>query len=1524
MNLPPPGRFSVFLAASLLAVPAARAGFPDLRLVPVTSGRMIAPVELAHAGDGSGRLFIADQLGTIRILDTASDTLRTAPFLDLAAKLVPLSGGYDERGLLGLAFHPGYASNGKFYVSYSAPSPNWPGTASAPVNHRSVVAEYAVSAQDPNLADPGSERILLTIDQPQSNHNGGDLCFGPDGMLYLSFGDGGSSNDNNAGHTGGSSSRPADALGNAQDRTNLLGKILRIDPSGSNGPGGQYGIPVDNPFVGEGGGIRGEIFAYGLRNPWRMSFDTATGRLFAGDVGQGNVEEVDLIVSGGNYGWRKREGGLSFAPGTPASGPFVEPIAQYAHPPTAVGEPPLPVIGLSVTGGEVYRGSAIAGLAGRYLFADWSTDFGRPEGTMLGLEETVPGTFTLSVLKIAGGNPMPFFITALGRDEEGEIYVAARTVGGPRTDFFGRPSGTVFRITADGLAAATPRLLGLSEASDTGASATDGLTADNTPTVLGYAPIGSRVRLFANGVEIANRVVDSLPFAITPAASLPDGSRDLTATGTEGTRTSPASAPLPITIDTVGPRAGVLDLLEASDSGISATDNVTNDATPALRSSLGGGEVFEFRSDVAGVIGSGPGNSTVTMQPLPDGVHRITAVPSGPDPAGNAGEPSAVLTVTIDTSAPDPPGNLDLAPASDTGVSDADNLTSDRTLEVSGSGAEGTTVTLVSDLAGAVGGTAGAAVWSLGTVPLAVGTHALTARASDPAGNGSAPSPSLTVRITDPRQGREVVVPAAAAPLPVAVPVPLPTTSGAAAGIYDGLLRKAAEDGEVIGAASRLVLSATGVLSGTVRLNGQALAVRAPVSAEGRIEAQVPVPRNPPVSLDLQLGRTEAGGWVFRGTISWNGIQTEADLPGAPFHATRHPLAEALRGNYALLIPSSADWEPDEPGGDGWARVGLSSAGAVSIKGVLGDGTPFTEAAFVSADREIHCFTDLHRLTPEKKRGRIGGRLVLADQPESDLAGRFFWVKFADPREARFREGFSLRPWGIGSRYTPPPAGRRVLAALADQEANAEFSFLGPAAPGTDDDLLVRAVSWKTTNRLVHYGPQSLSGTVSATDGGLSGSFFDPVTRERVSFTGMTFLKQNLVAGNFVHGPGTGAVRIRPDAGVDYPGREPAGDWVRTRVPSSPARPPDRPDTEFAPAAAGLYNGVLTRDGVVTGGLVNFSLQASRTFSASLWIGTARFSLRGTLNPDGGLLLELPRPLPLAPVALRLQLGKGGSPGDAFGLGGEVTIDGLTHRIDAQRWPVFPRTAPAPEAGAYTLVMHQPEGSDAAIEPGGDGYGVLTVRPDGGCLGTFNLSDGTPFTLAGAVARRYDDGGTPVAEWSFHRALYGRTPKGCVAGKLTFRAVPSLSDVDGEWRWVKSSGAAPAGAYPVIDTSRRLIGSRYQVPASGVRAFGGLADREFNVWLRFSGPDLSGKPEVTILARDLAATWDRRNQIRYYGPEQLPLSLNPRTGLVTGRFTDPASGISASFGGVVLQTQDGVAGSYRAQGWSGWFRIQPR
>lgn len=407
------------------------------------------------------------------------------PFLNLSSSAAPNNGpgpvvaqsiGYSERGLLGLAFHPDFANPlaagyRKFYINYNknyvAGGDPEPPQVGDPVNCVTVIAEFQVQAGNPNAADPGSERRLLVFTQPQNNHNGGQLEFGPDGFLYIGCGDGGSADDNNTGHTGGASAvpRPTANLGNGQDKTRLLGKILRIDPLDPDGAGpATYSIPATNPFVGAGGGVREEIYAYGLRNPWRFSFDkrmpNGTNRLFCGDVGQGRIEEINLIVAGGNYGWRYKEGmefpTFSSGAGTnpmldPGLGPYIDPIAMYAHP-SVVTSPVLPQLGLSVTGGFVYRGAAIPALQGKYIFGDYGSTSGASDGRIMGLEEVAPvgsGVFTLTeaIPFINSTNPIVGQrILCLGEDESGEIYVGLKSNAGVLALAGGLPAGGIYKI----------------------------------------------------------------------------------------------------------------------------------------------------------------------------------------------------------------------------------------------------------------------------------------------------------------------------------------------------------------------------------------------------------------------------------------------------------------------------------------------------------------------------------------------------------------------------------------------------------------------------------------------------------------------------------------------------------------------------------------------------------------------------------------------------------------------------------------------------------------------------------------------------------------------------------------------------------------------------------------------------------------------------------------------------------------------------------------------------------------------
>lgn len=293
--------------------------------------RFDKPVELTSPTDGTNRIFVVSQTGKIHVFPNAATTATPPVFLDISSKVA--SGG--ELGLLGLAFHPDYKSNGYFYVNYTRGNPL-----------ETAISRFKVSSANPNMADPTSEQVLLTYQQPFTNHNGGKLAFGNDGYLYIASGDGGSGGD---------------PRNYAQNRQQLLGKMIRIDVNSTTG-NLPYAIPADNPYKGNTQGFREEIYAYGLRNPWRFSFDRKTGALWAGDVGQGNVEEISIIKNGGNYGWKIREGNTCFGAANCDGAGLEEPIWTY---------PLNNENGRSVTGGYVCHDKNLLGLEGKYIYGDY-------------------------------------------------------------------------------------------------------------------------------------------------------------------------------------------------------------------------------------------------------------------------------------------------------------------------------------------------------------------------------------------------------------------------------------------------------------------------------------------------------------------------------------------------------------------------------------------------------------------------------------------------------------------------------------------------------------------------------------------------------------------------------------------------------------------------------------------------------------------------------------------------------------------------------------------------------------------------------------------------------------------------------------------------------------------------------------------------------------------------------------------------------------------------------------------------
>jgi glucose/arabinose dehydrogenase len=369
--------------------------FPDLEWTgweKDAGGKLtqLRPIVLTHAGDGSNRVFVATQTGTVHVFPNDQKATKTKVFLDISKK-VRYSDQENEEGFLGFTFHPRYKENGEFFALYN------------PKRLTTVISRFRVSKDDPDRPDPASEEEIFRITRPFWNHAGGTITFGPDGFLYVVLGDGGAAND---------------PFENGQNLNSLLGKVLRIDVD-RKGEGKGYAIPKDNPFVNQQG-AKPEIFAYGLRNPWRIAFDRKTGVLWCADVGQNLWEEIDHLVPGGNYGWNRREGLHPFgAKGTGPKPEFIEPIWEYHHD-----------VGKSITGGTVYRGTRVPELQGHYLYADYVTN------KLWALK------YDEGQKRVVANHPIPdkgVPVMSFGEDETGDVYFMSYTASGRGIFRFGKP-----------------------------------------------------------------------------------------------------------------------------------------------------------------------------------------------------------------------------------------------------------------------------------------------------------------------------------------------------------------------------------------------------------------------------------------------------------------------------------------------------------------------------------------------------------------------------------------------------------------------------------------------------------------------------------------------------------------------------------------------------------------------------------------------------------------------------------------------------------------------------------------------------------------------------------------------------------------------------------------------------------------------------------------------------------------------------------------------------------------------------
>lgn len=786
--------------------------------------------------------------------------------------------------------------------------------------------------------------------------------------------------------------------------------------------------------------------------------------------------------------------------------------------------------------------------------------------------------------------------------------------------------------------------------------------------------------------------------------------------------------------------------------------------------------------------------------------------------------------------------------------------------------------------------------------PVLPGQYEVTATVTNPYYEGS----STVILAVDHRGDRLVYAPDEAPAIPSTENIDWEET---AAGLYEGLLHSDTEEPRLLGALENVKITRTGAVSARLRIQGSTVALRGSFDADGLWAVDLPKAKPGAIQGQLRLTETEVGHEVITGTLAW--AENEATV-----YAPRAEALEVWEGTHSLLLPGNPAWPLDAPGGDGWAVVKVSKTGKVTVKGRLGDGSPFTESALLSAAGEWSLFADLYR--PGSTRGHIGGLMQFRDIALiSDCDGLLDWRKPADARATQFPSGFDVQVLAIGSRLTAAAKGQRLLAQLADAEPNASLSLISPALTVGELGELERVISWLPTNVLRHYGPETLAGKANPTSGQISGNYRDPVSGTRLAFSGIVLQKQGIAGGHFMLGDHSGALRILPGTDFPHPGSDGvAAEIAQVTLPETPATAPVLTPIAFERAAAGIYSGVLALEGVHTGGIENVRVTTSGSFTGQIWINGFRYALSGTFDLNGSATTQILRTGGLPPLDITLQLQQATGSSDAYQLTGALSISGNDHLVDAQRQPPYTPQNPAPQAGPWTLAMLALEDVNADTQPGGDSVAALKISVKGLCSGTLLLADGSKVTLAGHVSRN--------GEWSLHRGLYGNPARGFIAGKVTFRDVADISDADGQWRWEKQNGAAPKSAlYPTgFALTRPVIGCRYQAPARNQSAWPQLGEDWYNAWLRFKGPAFAVTSGSITL--DRLVTWTVKNQVIHHGPDALTVKVAPATGLITGSLQEAATKHRQSFTGILLQKQSLTTGFYLTPNRSGRLVIQPQ
>lgn len=1053
----------------------------------------------------------------------------------------------------------------------------------------------------------------------------------------------------------------------------------------------------------------------------------------------------------------------------------------------------------------------------------------------------------------------------------------------------------------------------LAPGNDTGSDASDGLTRLSSPEFTGTSEPGLTIILYdATDQAVGEGVGNPWTIALDP---LPDGPHSLTAIGYDAAgNASPRSAPNAIKIDSQAPSVTINQATSQSDPTI---------GDPVRFTALFSEPVTGFDGSDVNLTGPLTGGTTaVTPSSLPGQEFDIAL-------SGLVGEGAVIARIPAGA-AIDAAGNLSLAststdasvtrkevPGPVSGVNATDGDFPDKvTVTWVDSGA--TTYRIyrhpfrnpgaASEIASVgVGAAAFEDVSAAADLP-----HFYWVRAEDEDGIGSPGVPDSGFADSGMPTHR-ATTPLEEAPDFSATPVAWAQSAGG--GVYDGLLRDEADQWTIRGAVTRLVISPSRVVSGTLNLGARTGIIRGTLDADGRLAAEIRQRDGSTLSVDLQLvkGSAPPAGERLQGTLRWGGFSTVADLPRAAYHPRNAPAPTERRGVFTLLLPKLPVWEATAPGGDGWATAVINPGGVVLMKGVLGDGTPFSESGALSADGEFSLYRWLYRPVADE-RGFIGARLVFRDdQPTiSHFDGVAQWTKPADPRENRFAGGFSLEVWTLGSRYERQPRGQRALDSLTDQYHNAGLILSGADAP--DGGWLERAVTWMGNDRIAYYGPEKCAGQVIANDGRITGFWQNGAPATRLAYSGVVFQAQQIVGGHFRSGATTGWLSVRPSIDTPYPGSEDAGLRDRPEFPSSLATPPDLSRIDWTRDATGAYLGA-TVDGPFSGGLLSLAVRANGTLSGQLEIEGERRVLRGFFNADGSISLSVNGAFGSIsiPWQVTLQLHHADAlTTDGFHLNGSISIDGTEHLLDAQRRPVYRRPDRSAHEGLYTLVMRAPDGTDPLVAPAGDGSGSLKIAFNGSATGLFALADNTRTPLSGHVSRS--------GEWSLYRSLYGGRGRGFLAGKITFRGLATdPTQLDGEWHWVKAPGVSPV-SYPAgIDSTRGVAGNRWTLPTRGVRALPGLDDTHANAWARFIGTGLGTEPSA-----DFATTWEASNRVTYHGPERLTIVVNPRNGLISGRLFDRPHAVDLRFQGAILPTQEMVGGAYQEAGNSGLFGIEKR